>query len=303
MIYLFYGDEGILIKKEINKIITDNNIDVNSISNYDLSVDTINDIIDDALTVSLFDSKKLIIVDNSVIFSAKFDSTVLEEYIKNMGDTIIIFVCEKIDDRKKIVKLIKSVGVVKNFNDTNINSVIKSLFGEYKLDYGCSDLLVSIVSHDIGILESEIEKIKIYKGNDLRVTLNDIKCLASKNTEVDVFSLIDCIVSKDKDKAMELYNNMLSVGEEPIKIIIMLANQFRIMYQVKELYKLGNNQDKISSVIGIHPYRVKLAMEKGRNYGSSVLLDYLEKLADLDYNIKMGIMDKNLALELFILGI
>ena len=69
MIYAFYGNEPFLINKEINKIIKDNNISDFNISNYDLSIDNIQDVIDDALTISLFDEKKAIIVNNAYIFT------------------------------------------------------------------------------------------------------------------------------------------------------------------------------------------------------------------------------------------
>ena len=96
---------------------------------------------------------------------------------------------------------------------------------------------------------------------------------------------------------------MIKRNEEPIKILIMLANQFRIMYQAKELSKKGYTANDIASTLEVHPYRLKLALEKSRNFSSSVLLHYLEELADLDSNIKSGLVDKDLALELFILKI
>ena len=49
-------------------------------------------------------------------------------------------------------------------------------------------------------------------------------------------------------------------------------------------------------------YTAKLALEKGKNYSSKVILNYLDTLADIDNNIKSGVIDKNLAFELFLLG-
>ena len=96
---------------------------------------------------------------------------------------------------------------------------------------------------------------------------------------------------------------MLINGEEPIKILVILANQFRIIYQAKELYKQGYSGNDIATMIGIHPYRIKLALKKAINYNSDTLLDYLEKLADLDYDIKIGNIESSLGLEMFILSI
>ena len=64
MIYLFYGEEEFLIDSEIKKLVLKNKVDNNSISRYDLEVDSISSVIDDACTISLFDDKKFIIVYN-----------------------------------------------------------------------------------------------------------------------------------------------------------------------------------------------------------------------------------------------
>ena len=103
MIYLFYGEEEFLIDSEIKKLISKNKIDNNSISRYDLEVDSIKNVIDDACTISLFDGNKFIIVYNFDKL-VKDDEKLLSEFINNVGEVIIVFVASKFDDRKKIVK-------------------------------------------------------------------------------------------------------------------------------------------------------------------------------------------------------
>ena len=83
----------------------------------------------------------------------------------------------------------------------------------------------------------------------------------------------------------------------------MLANQFRIIYQAKEMYKKGYTESDIAQNLGIHPYRIKLALNKAREYSSSSLLSYLSKLADLDIGIKTGNINKEISLELFIINL
>ena len=100
---------------------------------------------------------------------------------------------------------------------------------------------------------------------------------------------------------MNTYYEMLKLNEEPIKIIIMLANKFRLMYQACELTKKGYSIDDIAVKLNSKRYPVQLAIDKGFKYDSKILLKNLEELADLDTNIKMGLIDKEIALELFIL--
>ena len=175
------------------------------------------------------------------------------------------------------------------------------MFKGYNIDYKTINLFIDRIGNNPLIIQNEINKIKIYKGNDKNITDEDILNLTIKLIEIDIFKLIDYIVKKDKEKALELYYEMLKMNEEPIKIVVILANQFRIMYQAKELFKKGYSEKDIASILKIHPYRVKLAIQNGRNYTSETLLKYLNDLANIDIGIKTGTLNKDLALELFIL--
>ena len=68
--YLIYGLDEYLINKEIDKIIKKNNIDKNSIIKYSLNEDSIDNILEDANTFNLFSDTKLIIVNDSNIFTS-----------------------------------------------------------------------------------------------------------------------------------------------------------------------------------------------------------------------------------------
>ena len=109
-IYLIYGLEEYLIKKEISKIIEKSNVIEDNIIRYNLNNVNISDVIEEACTVSLFDSKKVIICEECSFLTSEnkkeinHDIESLTKYINNpFEDVIIIFTIaeEKLDDRKK----------------------------------------------------------------------------------------------------------------------------------------------------------------------------------------------------------
>lgn len=305
MVYLLYGTKNFEIEEKIKKISKD--IDDMNISKYDLNNDMLSLVLEDAKTMSLFGDKKLVIADNANMFtgSTSKDSELIEEYLNHINENtifILIVHSDKLDTRKKITKLIQKVGKVQEFNDElDTTSLVRRLFKDYNIDYKTVQLFIDRVGNNPLIIQNEINKIKIYKGNDKNITEEDILNLTTKLIEIDIFKLIDYIVKKNKEKALELYYEMLKMNEEPIKIVVILANQFRIMYQSKELLKKGYSEKDIASTLKIHPYRVKLAIQNGRNYSSDTLLHNLNALADIDIGIKTGTISKDLALELFIL--
>ena len=311
MFYLIYGIERFLVDKEIKKIIEEQHIDELNINYYDGNNDNLKDIIDDALTISMWSDKKLIIINNALFLtgskSINNDTDILLDYINNPNpDTIIIFNVnnEKLDERKKVVKELKKKSIVKEYNKANnINKIVKEFFKGYNISNSDLNYFIDRVGNNLDILEKEANKILIYKDTNLDITRQDITNLTSKNIDIDIFKLIENIINDNKLMAIETYHEMLKYNEEPIKIIIMLANQFRIIYQSKILYQKGYTEANIASNLKIHPYRIKLALQTCRRFKEHTLLTYLSKLADLDYNIKTGKIDSSLGLELFILEI
>ncbi len=308
MNYLFYGTENFFIDQEIKNILDNLKVDSINVSKYDLETCDIKDIIEDANTVSLFDSNKVIIVENSYIFTKndKKDKNIviLEEYLKNKNSftTLIFITNDKIDTTKKIVKLFKENGIIKEFTSPkNINDIIKKLFDDYSISNSTIDLLVKKSGNNIEILYQEIEKLKIYKLDDKVILDKDINDLASTSYNIDIYKFVDSIINKNKKDALRMYKVLLKINEEPIKLIALIASKFRLMYQTLMFTSMGYSEDMISSILKVHKYPVHLALLTASKYNREILLKYLSDLADLDIGIKTGKLDKDNALELFIL--
>lgn len=311
--YLLYGLEDYLIQEEIKKIIEKDKIEEININKYNLENNMIDNVIEDATTISLFQDKKVIIVENAYIFSGttnkklpEQNTDLLLDYLNHANpNTVLIFtlIKDKIDTRKKITTLMKKNGTIKKFNTvSNINNWITKELEPYQMDKKEVEYFINRVGNNLSILKEEIDKLKLYKDDEKVITQKDIEQLTHKNIDTDIFKLIDSILSTRKKEALESLEEMMKYGEEPIAIIIMLANQFRIMYQSKQLLKKGYSEREIANLLEIHEFRVKKALEKGRKYSSDEILKKLEDLADLDYQIKSGQLDKNIGLELFILN-
>lgn len=307
-VYLIYGNDYSLIKREVDKI----TLNANDVVKYDLSVDKVDNLLDDASCMSLLDEKKVIIGENA-LFLTTLNTNVNHnlEYLFNYvnaenHDNIIVLtvVTDKLDERKKIVKLLKQKAKVIHkylIEDKNLNGFVMDEFKNagYKMDLKTANYFVSYVGKNVDILISEIEKMIVYKDNNKIVTINDINEISSRGFKDNVFDLTDAITKRDFKKMYECYNDLMVLGEEPIKIIALLGNQFLLIYQVKLLNEKGKSNTEISQILNVHPYRVKLALET--DFLIYELKDILKKLHDLDFGIKSGSLDKNYALEDFLL--
>ncbi len=307
-VYLIYGSDYSIIKREIHKITNG----INDVVKYDLSIDKVDVMLDDASCISLFGDKKVLVGENALFLTTtpsnvNHDFDYLERYLLDDNhNNIVIFsvISDKLDERKKIVKLLKNNSKVihKQVIDEKQlpNFVVTEFQNEgYYIDYDTACYFVNYVGKNVDILLSEINKMIIYKDNEKKINIDDINSVNSKSFNDNVFDLCDGIMKKDYKKIYDCYNDLMTLKEEPIKIIVLLGNQFILIYQCKLLYNSGMSEKEIADYLKVHPYRVKLALQT--NYLIYEIEDIIKKLHNLDYDIKSGKKDKNFGLDDFLL--
>lgn len=311
MIYVLYGLERYLIDKEIKKIIENNNIDELSISKYNAKNNSLEEILFDVDSMPLFGNKRLIIIDESYFFTGEksSDEHLLEKIEKFLNgfssNNIVLFVVnnEKLDERKKITKLVKKIGKCIEFNaKSDANAMIKDLLKDYDISTSNINLIKFRINNKSEVINSEIDKLLIYK-EDKTISEEDIMNVISEYPNIDFFQFIDNIINKKVEETLKTYYELLKLKEEPIKIIVTLANQFRLMYQAKKMFQSGYSEKDIVMETGEHPYRVKLAISKAQKYKDEDLLEILKKLGEINLNAKKGLVDSKTALEMFIIEI
>jgi len=299
-IYLIYSQNLNFIKEEINKITKDKDI-----VKYDMLETSIKEAIDDLLTMSLFSDRKVVICNNCEFLTSnqdiEYDISSLLNIIDKKIDNELILTVDKLDERKKIVKELKSKVIVITLDNDNYFEFVSNELKDYNVKKDVLEFIIEYVGKNYDILKSEIDKLKIYKDEDKTITKEDILAICSKKNNEDIFELVEAIVKKDYDKAFLLYEDFVNNKEEIIKLLIILANQFRLIYQSKNMYQSGYTELDISKQLDVHPYRVKLA--KQSNISEKEALFYLNKIADLDIKIKTNQINKNLVFELLILDI
>lgn len=304
--YIIESTDYVVINSRIKDILKQNNLTSDMIIKYDLLETPISVAIEDLDTYNFLSSNKVVICDNAYFLTSSkpkgavsHNEDELERYLKNpSSENILILICDKIDTRKKLVKLVDKKYILGG--EVSIEDLVKERLENFKMDYKTIKYLIEYCDNDNERILNEIDKLKCYKYEEKIITIEDINEAVIKLTGDDIFSLIDAIVSKNRKKAYLITEELISKGEDISKIIIMVSDQFRLMYQVKSFLKQGYSQEQIASTLKIHPYRVKLAVEKGYSYSSKVLLTNLEYFFDLDYMIKSGNNNPKLCFELFL---
>lgn len=320
-IYVIYGKDRYRIEQSVEQIKKSMFLpeeEEMGIIKFDTAEHALDEIVYEAESPSFFLERKLIIVRDSQIFmSAQKEAKInhntdrLIQYLDNpLSSSTLVFVvyAEKLDERKKIVKVLKERRSIVHFPELDESQLVQWLTKHAQdqgrtLEKTAAELLVQRIGNGMQALAQELDKLCLHSGEGGIITVQLVNAFTTSSIEEDVFSLVDSIVQTNTTKAVLLYRELLTKREEPIKIVALIARQIRMMLQIKELESQHYSPQQIASHIGAHPYVVKLTAEKARQYNSMQLAQLLKRIADIDYAMKSGFVDKNLALEMFILSV
>ncbi len=286
---------------------------------FDTAETPIEEAVAEADTLPFFASRKLVLIrDASVLAAAQGKEGKLEHgtdsllaYLKQPCESsVVVFqvMAEKLDERRKVVKWLKEQDALIAFQELQENELLQWTVKRAEeqgrtMGREAAQLLLARTGTSMQHLAHEVDKLCLHAGSGGTISNEDVEHLIASTVEEDVFALIDAMASLHVEKALKLYAELLLRREEPIKIAALIARQFRIMLQVKELEQHNYSPQQMAGQLGLHPYAVKLAAEKAKRFSAQTLGKHLSKLAELDYGMKTGRVDKTLGLELFLLSL
>ena len=296
---LIEGENSVLIQREIDNILK-KLTDYEKIQ-YDLLETSFDLVIEDLDTYDMFLKQKVVICYNPIFLNEKidFNEEKFLKYINNPSDNILIIVANKLNNRLKLVNLVKKSFRLIIIKELSYSSFVNMNLDGYKMDNQVINYFLNKVGTNYNIIETELTKLKLYKSDSKIIKKEDVDLITNKNIESSIFDLIDAIVKKNKNMVYELYLHFLNSGVEIMQIMILLANQIRLIYNVKVLSNLSDNE--ISNMLSVHEYPVKLARGKGINYSKKELLNLLYNLSILDEDIKSNNCLENISFLTFIM--
>lgn len=314
-VYLFIGNEHVIKKNKIERILENVDPKTTDFIKYDLETISIQEVITDCMTIPFLKEKKVIIVKNphflaSIKTPIKHDIKMLIKYLQNPTDTTILMIDAvgiNIDKNSEVYKSFQKYSYIIDIKELDIIeckawvkrslSMAGATIGDEALN-----LLIEYLNGDLIRMEQEIEKLAAFRYND-RITESDIKALVSRNYEEDVFLLIKAITQKDRAQVTEIYQRISESVTDVMSIIGLISKTFNDLYTTLKLLEAGYSQNDIANIFGVKPGRAHYLIKDAKNFKLETLEQYVNQIVDLDYKIKNGLIDKTFGIEMFLLSL
>ena len=148
----------------------------------------------------------------------------------------------------------------------------------------------------MGNIERELEKLLCYTMDREIITAQDIENVCTTQITNHIFEMIRAVTEKNQKKALDLYYELLALKEPPMRILFLLARQFNLIMQVKELSKCGYDQSQIGKKAGIQPFVVKNYLTYARKYSTEELRAAVEECVAAETKVKTGFMTDTMSI-------
>ena len=314
-VFLFYGNEELMIKNKIDKLvnsITDNQYNINV---YDMQINNVSMAVQDLLTPPFLSDNKVVIIKNP-IFLTKLKSEIehktemLLNYLDNIEETSYLIIDAsglKIEENNSLYKKLKQKGEVsetKELSQVEMKGWLKRKFAIIGKEI--TDEAVLLFFERIGwnllTANNEFDKVANYVGSKETITLSDIEKVVVKELETDVFKLTNALQEGDRKQVILWCQDLVKTGNDPVKLLGLVSKTVKDTYNVCLMLEKGYKQIDIANTLGVSTGRAYYIIKSARSFKIDKLENLLLQLHDLDYRIKTGRIDKNTGFEMFLFG-
>jgi DNA polymerase III subunit delta len=334
--YVFVGDEA-FFRKRFRDAILEHLVPADlrdfSLFEFDLGDTDLAEVLDRARTPSLMAPFQVFFVRGVKNLFGRGSNeeklAAIEDYCKNPNpDALIVFVADHISipadvrkiemqDRERYQRIRETMGQYCGI--VELARVEEGEAVRWISDYCTSQAvqieadgareLVDALGGDMMMISNELEKLILYVGEKKRITLGDVETMVLAAKQRSLYELTDAISSKDRVRALEVLDAILSSGdgeEASIGHVYMLAKSFRQMLIILE--RNVRDQRMLWAALWqgfrVPPFAADDIIRQARRYKSRrELTRAIRLVAKADLALRSNPVSKRMVLERLILDL
>ncbi len=260
------------------------------------------ELIDALLSVPLFSDKKLVKITG--LEKNKEYIEIINNLSANIPDNCqIIIVVNAFDSRLKAAKDLLSKVTVRDYpllDRSALEGWVENIFKQEQSSISGADIryLIERVGEDQQKLYHEATKLALLKNIDRQT----IDLMTDKSLTSTVFNLLDAISASDRKKAIKIFDEQISLGNEPLAILGMITWQ---LFNISLLYS-GLKQmprPELMKQSGMSPFVFRKTVSVAEKMNNKTLITFLDKTINAEYQIKNKPVDSRSVIKNLIVNL
>ena len=315
-LYVFYGEEDYLRQhylKELRRICGGSfeAFDTVLLDGEQVDADSLMDAID---SFPMGSQRKLVILRDYKIWQPTGElKDLLPELLANLPEYICLVVdCESVefkpDKRTAIYKALEKYGELVEFQQASGADLIPWVKRRFqalgkRIDTSECEHLIFLCGASMTNLAGECEKIAAGTGRE-QIRMEDIRALASRVLEADVFDLTDAVMQGNYTKALTLLRDLFDMKHEPVAILAAVSKQLQRLYGARLAMEKGKGEAYLADLFGFRStYPAKLLLQSARSCEIGALRRIQHLCLETDLQLKSNLPDAQRTMELFLMRV
>jgi DNA polymerase III subunit delta len=328
--YLFIGDEGFFRKRcrdAVLRFLVPSDMREFALYDFDLSETELFEVLDRARTPSLMAPFQVFFIRGVKELygrgSHDDEFAAIKQYFDNPNpDALLIFVADHISipsdprkmemtDRDRYVRIKETLGEYCNVVElarVEEGEAVKwvteqAAIDNVKVDADAARELVDALGGDMMLVSNELEKLILFVGEKKRITLGDVETMVLAAKQRSLYELTEAISAKDRVKALEVLDAILSTGDgedAAIGHLYMLAKTYRQMLVIFEKRVRDSRMlwQALWQGFRVPPFAAEDIIRQARRYQSRrELTRALRQIARADLALRSNPPSKRMVLE------
>jgi DNA polymerase-3 subunit delta len=218
------------------------------------------------------------------------EDTIIGYLERPVDSTVLIFVADDLDKRKKLTKTLLGSCTVVEFaevRDAEAKAWAKGRLKEMGTtadDRILSDI-VQLVGCSLQTLNSELEKLAAAAIDTKRITSEMVNDLIDRSRELSNFDLGDQLVAGDHARALQTLHRLLDDDVAPVMLVGLIASNYHRLALAKELLQRGA-RDEVNRLIYGPPAKRDAFMRTLQRSDSRKITRGIQLIAAADLAIK-----------------
>lgn len=305
-IYLLYGEERYLRKQYTDRLKDAMCQDGDSMNThfYEGKDVPVGEIIDLAETLPFLAPRRVIFISNSGLFKSGGER--MAEYLSAPNEsTFFVFTENEVDKRSKLYKTVQSKGYISEFGMQDENTLKRWIAGLLnkegkKITEHTVQLFLTKTGTDMENIRMELEKLICYCMDRDVITDEDVNTICTNRISNHIFDMINAIADGQKNNALQLYYDLLALREPPMRILFLIARQYNLLLQVKELKTTGHDNKSIASKVGVPPFIAGKYVTQASRFKTADLKRAVTQCVEAEETVKTGRMNDVMSVEMLI---
>lgn len=305
-VYILYGEEAYLrsqYKDKLKNALLDGGDPMN-LHYFEGKDVKPGEIIDLAETMPFLAQRRVIMLENSGLFTKGGEE--LAAYLGEPSETaFFVFIEPSVDKRSKLYKAATAKGRAIEFKMQDEAVLKRWVLGFLKkenknITERDLNLFLDKTGSDMENIRGELEKLLCYCLERDVITAQDIEAVCTRQVTGQIFDMINAVAEKRQKAAMELYYDLLTLKEPPMRILYLITRQFNMLLQVKELKNKGHDANTIGEKVGLAGFIARKYVTQAAKFKEADLRRALSDCVETEEAVKTGRMNDVMSVELLI---